>query len=173
MQVIRVLAVLFIITIATSLPAAPPATQRSSAFYPPHLLERIRANAEKSDWGKSIRARAIAAAEPWKTKSDDELWSLMFGATIPRSWHVFSNGTCPACEKPVPMYDWKIAALKDPWKVRCPHCQELFPRNDFKKFYDSGLDEHGVFDPKRADRALLVNAEHPDQSDPKHTFGVD
>ena len=57
--------------------------------------------------------------------------------------------------------------------VRCPHCQELFPKNDFEKFHASGLDEHGVFDPKKADRALLFNTEHADKSDPKHAFGVD
>ena len=105
--------------------------------------------------------------------SDEQLWKLMFGATLPRSWHVYSNGTCPACGKPVPMYDWKIDAVKEPWKLRCPHCNEAFPKNDFKKFYDSGLDEHGVFDPAKADRSLLYNTEHPGPKDPLYTFGVD
>ena len=94
--------------------------------------------------------------------SDEQLWRLMFGATIPRSWMVWSNGNCPSCDKPVPMYDWKIDAIKEPWKLRCPHCKEQFPKNDFAKFHESGLDAHGVFDPKKADRSLLFNGEHPD-----------
>jgi len=49
----------------------------------------------------------------------------------------------------------------------------LFPTNDFEAYYRSGLDEHGVFDPKRADRALLFNTQHPDPNDPLHRFGVD
>jgi len=55
----------------------------------------------------------------------------------------------------------------------CPHCRELFPKNDFEKFYRSGLDERNVFDPNRADRSLLFNAEHPDPADPLHKFAVD
>jgi hypothetical protein len=166
MKIIRVcaLAILF---------CSPAVGATPSAFYPPKLLERIRANAEKDDWGRDIKKRGVAAAEPWMKMSDDELWKLVFGATIPRSWHVWSDGHCPACKKPVPMYDWKIDALKQPWKVRCPECKELFPKNHFKAFYDSGLDEHGIFDPKKADRSLLVNAEHAEASDPKQKFGVD
>ena len=57
--------------------------------------------------------------------------------------------------------------------VQCPHCHELFPKNDFEKFYRSGLDAHGVFDTTRADRSLLYNTEHPDPKDPLHAFGVD
>src|SRR5690606_17823559 len=48
-----------------------------------------------------------------------------------------------------------------------------FPTNDFKAYYDSGLDEGGVFDEARADRSLLFNAAHPDPNDPLHLFGVD
>ncbi|HQF30937.1 MAG TPA: hypothetical protein PLJ34_05775, partial [Hyphomicrobiales bacterium] len=51
--------------------------------------------------------------------------------------------------------------------------KELFPKNDFGALYRSGLDAQGVFDPKRADRSLLFNAEHPDANDPLHLFGVD
>jgi hypothetical protein len=66
-----------------------------------------------------------------------------------------------------------LDALRYRWKVQCPHCGKLFPTNDFAAFYRSGLDERGVFDPKRADRSLLFNAEHPDPNDPLHKFGVD
>jgi hypothetical protein len=71
------------------------------------------------------------------------------------------------------MYSWKMNALDMPYKVQCPHCDETFPKNDFYKFYLSGLDEHGVFDPKKADRSLLFNVDHPDPDDPLHNFGVD
>jgi len=144
-----------------------------SAFYPAPLVQRIRAATTRDSWGAELGKQAIEAAEPWKRMSDDQLWELVFGATLPRSWHVWSAGYCPACKKPVLMYDWKIDAMKTPWKVQCPHCQALFPTNDFHAFYKSGLDEHGVFDAKKADRSLLYNADHPDAKDPLHTFGVD
>ncbi|MDT7898378.1 MAG: hypothetical protein YPKNTGVA_002684 [Candidatus Fervidibacter sp.] len=144
-----------------------------SAFFPTPLCQRLRENIARYDWAKQTAQRIVRDAEPWRQMSDDELWALMFGPTITRSWHVWSNGYCPACQKPVPMYNWRIDALRYRWKVQCPHCGKLFPTNDFAAFYRSGLDERGVFDPKRADRSLLFNAEHPDPNDPLHKFGVD
>jgi oligo-alginate lyase len=149
------------------------ASRGGSVFTPPELVENARRNAREHPWAARMQKEIVAAARPWRRLSDEALWSLMFGPTIKRSWMVWSNGHCPACRKSVPMYSWQMAALKEPWKVRCPHCRELFPKNDFGRFYRSGLDEHGVFDPKRADRSLLYNAEHPDPLDPLHRFGVD
>src|SRR5687768_8879723 len=174
----RLLSAVLTFVVAFCAPASAqtaPTTQRTSAFYPPHLLERARKNIDRDDWGRGIRTKAIEAAEPWRKMPDEQVWKLMFGATIPRSWMVWSNGKCPACDKPVPMYDWRIDAINFPWKLRCPHaeCAQLFPKNDFARFHESGLDAHGVFDPEKADRALLFNAEHPDKSDPLHAFGVD
>jgi oligo-alginate lyase len=144
-----------------------------SALFPPELTERAKANAGKYRWAAEIRDRIVADAAPWRDMSNDRLWSLMFGSTISRSWMVWSDGFCPACKEKVPMYNWKIDALERPWKVRCPHCRELFPKNDFRAFYRSGLNERGVFDPKRADRTLLFNAAHPEPGDPLRAFGVD
>jgi dienelactone hydrolase len=147
--------------------------RKGSVLFGPELRTLVRANVEKYPWAAQIRDAAVVAAKPWMEMSDDQLWAMMFGSTITRSWMVWSNGHCPACKKDVPMYNWRVDALGRPWKMRCPHCQELFPKNDFQKFHRSGLDEHGIFDPKRADRALLFNTEHADPQDPLHAFGVD
>ncbi len=154
-----------------SAPLSPP--KRAPSFYPAALVARARANADRIPWAARTRDEIVAAAEPWMKMSDDELWRLMFGNTIKRAWQVLSDGHCPACRKPVPMYNWKMDALNHPWKTRCPHCQELFPKNDFEKFYKSGLDERNIFDPRRADRSLLFNADHPAPDDPLRGFGVD
>jgi oligo-alginate lyase len=149
------------------------APRTSSVFYPPRMVEQVRHNADASDWGRDIRQRVVEFAEHWKNMSDDELWSLMFGPTLERSWMVWSNGHCPACKAERPMYTWVINGIQQRWKVKCPDCQQSFPTNDFEKFHESGLDAHGVFDHARADRALLFNTEHPDPNDPLHKFGVD
>jgi len=150
-----------------------PKPKQASALFPAELVANARANVAKYPWAAKARDEIVAAARPWMKLTEDELWGLPFAHTIDRSWMVWSNGHCPACKKGVPMYNWKMDALGRPWKTRCPHCKQIFPKNDFHKFYRSGLDEHGVFDPKRADRSLLINLEHPDASDPLHTFGVD
>ncbi len=147
--------------------------KKQSVFYPSRVRKLARANAAKFSWASQMSHDIVHQAQPWLGRTDDELWGLMFGNTIPRSWMVWSNGYCPACREGVPMYNWVIDALQQPWKVRCPHCRELFPKNDFHSFYRSGLDASGVFDPERADRTLLFNAEHPDPQDPLHRFGVD
>lgn len=138
-----------------------------SVFLPAALVRRARANAQKFAFAKTIRDEIVAAAQPWRGLTDEHLWGLFFGNTIKRSWMVWSNGYCPSCKKSVPMYTWKMDALKEPWKVRCPHCNDAFPKNDFGAFYRSGLDSKGIFDPKKADRALLVNPNGPPG------FGVD
>jgi hypothetical protein len=147
--------------------------KRASTFFAEPVRGRIRRNISRYEWAKETARLLVEAAEPWRRMSDDDLWALMFGPTLPRSWMVWSNGYCPACKQPVPMYDWLIQPWKHPWKVQCPHCKMLFPTNDFEAYYRSGLDEHGVFDPKRADRSLLFNTQHPDPNDPLHRFGVD
>lgn len=145
----------------------------SGVYFPPELVTRLRANVKSDPWAQDQKRRIVESARPWLQMSDDQLWGLMFGNTLKRSWMVWSDGYCASCKRPVPMYTWKINALQHPWKVQCPHCKEFFPKNDFYKFYLSGLDEHGIFDPKLADRSLLYNLEHPDPKDPLHSFGVD
>ena len=144
-----------------------------SAFFPAGVLARTRDNATNQPWGRAARDSIVAAARPWLQISDEALWDLMFSNRIKRSWMVWSNGHCPSCKQPVPMYEWTIDALGHPWKVQCPRCGEYFPKNDFRAFYRSGLNEQAEFAPERADRSLLWNAEHPDPNDPLHQFGVD
>lgn len=144
-----------------------------SVFFPESALKVLRANLSKDSQAQKQAEECFTAAREWSERSDEELWSAMFGATIKRSWMVWSNGHCPSCKKDVPMYEWKMDALNTPWKATCPHCEEQFPKNDFGAFYQSGLDVHGVFDPASADRSLLFNAEHPSADDPLRQFGVD
>lgn len=150
-----------------------PVTKTGSALYPASCIKQALLNIERHDWAREARDRIVERARPWLEMSNDDLWALMFGNTIHRAWMVWSNGHCPACKESVPMYNWRIDALKEPWKVRCPHCDEGFPKNDFHKFYLSGLDEHGIFRPDQGDRSLLFNTGHPDPNDPLYRFGVD
>ncbi len=153
--------------------AAEHTPEMDSVFFPEQVTAALRAQLAANPIARRQADQAIATAQAWRDRSDEELWSAMFGPTIKRSWMVWSNGHCPACKGDVPMYTWKVDALRTPWKVTCPHCAEQFPKNDFAAFHRSGLDVHGVFDPARADRSLLFNPAHPSPDDPRHRFGVD
>ncbi|HNU99084.1 MAG: hypothetical protein KA191_17995 [Verrucomicrobia bacterium] len=144
-----------------------------SLFMPRELRERAWANMRQDETMTRLRDQIVERARPWMELSDDQVWGLMFGPGITRSWMVWSDGHCPACGKSVPMYNWRMDALNRPWKTWCPHCAAVFPANDFEAFYRSGLDRRGIFDPALADRSLLFNAAHPDPNDPRHRFGVD
>ena len=74
--------------------------------------------------------------------------------SIPRGIDVSLTHGCPNCGNDVKKfgnYPWKIDLLAKPWKIECPSCGELFPKNDFKKFYDSGKDENWIFCYEKAD----------------------
>lgn len=139
---------------------------------PPRQVARLRELVRTQPWAIAERDRIVTLAATWRNMPDADLRALMFGNTIKRAWSVYLGGACPVCRGNVPFMS-PIDALRHPWKVACPHCRELFPKNDFHAFYRSGLDADGVFDPALADRALLCNSEHPDPNDPLHRFGVD
>lgn len=169
---LRALAVLMMLTLPVSAQQAlPPKTH--NALFPDILARHAQANAEKYPWAAVMKQQLVDAAAPWMAPSEDDMWDWMFGPHINRSWMVWSDGYCPSCKKDVKMYTWEMDPWTIPWKVRCPHCKELFPKNDFAAFHRSGLNEQGIFEPALADRSLLFNAEHPDPGDPLHMYGVD
>ncbi|MBP1988844.1 heparinase II/III domain-containing protein [Paenibacillus eucommiae] len=142
--------------------------KRGSVFFGEQVLQSIRL---QCPLGSTDYEQAVREAERFAAWTDEELWSLMYGSTLKRSYHVFSNGYCPSCREPVPMYNWKLDVIRYPWKVECPQCGEHFPKNDFHRFYESGLGEDGVFDSDLADRQLLYNPEA--DSEKWVPFGVD
>lgn len=83
---------------------------------------------------------------------------------------------CPNCGDEIVSYGnypWKADFWNAPWKLQCPNCGEVYPKNDFHAFYRTALDEHGIFRRDLGDRSLLFNAEHPDPSDPLHKLYLD
>ncbi|MFA9478970.1 heparinase II/III family protein [Phycisphaerales bacterium AB-hyl4] len=166
---------------AAATPSAPTTADASvrhaatdvSVFHPPHVIDNVRRNVREHARTSELRDAAVQRAQPWVDLTDEELWSLMFTPELPRAWQVLSHGNCPACDEPVPMYAWEVDAMREPWKMHCPHCEQRFPTNDFEAYHRSGLDEHGLFREALADRTLLYNSDHPDPDDPLHLFGVD
>ncbi len=101
------------------------------------------ANVEKYDWAANARKSAIAAAEGYMKLSDDELWEMIPSQDLPRDIHTNKEDGCPKCANGIfkyGNYPWKVAGA---WKLKCPNCGEVYPKNDFWAFYKSALDEHG------------------------------
>ncbi len=145
-----------------------------TVLYTSEEIAAARENIERFDWAKKERDRVLAICQPWIERSDEEIWSLVTGQSIPRGIHVNPDLGCPSCGREVyrfGSYPWKIS-LDRPWKLECPACGEVWPKNDFGAFYKSGLGIGGVFDRKRADDTLFYNVE-AGEGDPKRHFAVD
>jgi hypothetical protein len=147
--------------------------KQKSILYNTEYLKSVKANEEKYDWAKKLKDEAVEEAEFWVQKSDEELWNMMFGHTIKRSYTVRGDGVCQECGTPVPMQSWIVDAKRNPWKVECPHCKSLFPKNDFYAYYQSGLDRSGVFRYECADETLLTVDDTPGDCESTYRKGVD
>jgi len=140
-------------------------------------------NASRYPWAEKEQQRSVRAAAPWLAMSDRDLWLLPTAQTVPRTVHTTKiegtnrGFTCPNCGPGIAagygFYPWRIDLVKRPWKLQCPNCAEIYPKNDFRAYYLSALDKHGVFQPGKGDPGLLFNPAHPDPNDPLHKFGVD
>lgn len=161
---------------AIALLCVPALAKTGSTIYTPQRVANARRNIERYDWARKIKDAAVAAADRYADKSDEWLWSLPTPQSIPRGIHVNRKNGCPNCGHAIDKfgnYPWKVDVFAKPWKITCPSCGEVFPKNDFEAFYESGKDANGIFRYEKADRSLLFNTEHPDPVDPLHTYGVD
>lgn len=160
------------------------AQREYGGIYPEEKITNTRANVEKFDWARDLRAKAERLADPWAEKSDEELWSMIPGQSLPRTIDVtwdydFPDNPrlgCLKCGEAINKhggYPYDPDFEGKPWKLTCPSCGVVFPTNDFGAYYKSGIDEKGLFDPDKADKSLLFNTEHPDPADPLHKYGVD
>jgi len=97
-------------------------------------VEQARVNVRRYPWAGEIADRAVAAAQPFVERSDDALWRLVTGQQIPRGIHVNPKLGCPSCGRKVyeehGNYPW-ILDIDKPFKIQCPSCDEVWPKNDF------------------------------------------
>lgn len=152
-----------------------PAKTRST-IYTPAKVAAARANADRYGWAGERRDEAVGKARRYMAKGLDFLWNSIPPQSLPRSHSVNETMGSPVTGKEIERfgnYPYRFDPLDDPWKIIDPSSGRRFPTNDFGAYYRSGLDEHGLFDPSRADRSLLYNTGHPDPDDPLHRWGVD
>ena len=154
-----------------------------SRFVTAEMRANALANVEKFDWAANEQKNALAGAKAWLERSDDELWALITSQELPRA-DITNEGVlykgkkpgCPNCGAEALKHGmrwWKYDTANAPWKMRCPGCGEVYPKNDFHAFYKTALDEHGMFRRELGDKSLLFNAEHPDPKDALHKLYVD
>ncbi len=160
------------------------AQKQYGGHYSAEKIKNLRNNCERYPWAKKQKDDVVAKASFWVALSDEELWAMVPGQELPRCIDVtfdrLTDGPkslgCLKCGDDIKKfgnYPYNPDFVNRPWKLTCPSCGEVFPKNDFGKYYQSAINEQGLFDPEKGDRSLLYNEEHPDPNDPLHLYGVD
>lgn len=173
-----------ILTLAILLPLCPAVFVTASAattgktgrtLYTDAMVAAARENIEKYSWAKTERDSAVAAADKYIALGAEYIWNNIPGQGLPRAYAVaFEKGHpirdpyefhCRYCNTDLledhGNYPWTVDAINNPWKIKCPECNKVFPSNDFAKFYELGRTKEngGLFDRKtalEAHRAMLI-----------------
>jgi len=155
----------------------PVTAKRSSVFLPPAKAAVIKQNIQKFTWAQEIRDSAVSAADKRVQLGLEFWWRMVIPNDITKSGYVNKTQSCPNCGKDkiqrFGSRNWIFDYTRDDWKITCPNCGESFPKNDFKTFYESGLDASGVFHVTNADVSLLYNPAYSSLQDKNHKKWVD
>ncbi|TBL70829.1 hypothetical protein EYB31_31780 [Paenibacillus thalictri] len=144
-----------------------------STYYTPEKVAAARQNVQRYDWAKSMRDSAVAAADKYVKAGYEFIWSSITTQNVPRAYAVNQEVGSPVSGKAVDKfgpYPYKRDHFQDTWKLTDPVSGYKFPTNDFQAYYNSGLDQRGNFQPKLADKSLLVNKLYPEKGE---KWGVD
>lgn len=130
----------------------------------------IRSNIEKYAWAKELAAQTTEKADRMLKFGKRFWWTLPTPQELPRSSNPCqTNYGCPVCGEEILLKygatGWIHLIEDNPWKTQCPNCKSIFPANDFKSYYESGLDERGIFRKELADKSFLVNTLYPDKGE--------
>ncbi|MBQ2742752.1 MAG: heparinase II/III family protein, partial [Oscillospiraceae bacterium] len=128
-------------------------TRRS--YYTDEKVKNLKNNIARYEWAQDERDKYVEEADKLLTHGVDKLYGMITTQELPRAnqvAHRFNdNGQyyCLYCDTYVyteyGQYPWEINVFSRPWKIQCPECKRLFPSNDFGKFYELGIDEHGNY----------------------------
>lgn len=155
-------------------------SKTASNYYTPEKIAIARQNILQYDWAQSQRDAAIAAAAPYVAMDDETLWRMVTPQSLSRSLGVVERYTMRVKPSPDPddatlgnygNYPWLADPVNNPWKLVSPVTGRSFPKNDFASFYESGIDEYGMFNYELAlqnGAQYLVNLEDMDSS-----WGID
>lgn len=145
-----------------------------STIYTDEKVANARKNIQRYDWARKMRDNAVQEAEKYLGYGEERLWEMVTPQSLPRSYAVNYELGSPITGKEFNekygYRGWLADPLNEPWKLTDPSSGYKFPTNDFESYYKSGLDEHGIFDPKRADKRFLINELYPEKGP---DWGVD
>lgn len=111
-------------------------------LYDDAFMAGLKQKLETQQWARD-QAAAIVSDSNWLMKmSDQELWDFIPPPEQMRAINVCIAHDCPVCGDEVNRraghYPWLMDRNK-PFKVECPVCHGVFPKNDFQPWNTEGL----------------------------------
>lgn len=136
------------------------ADKTKSTYYTGDKVAAARENVKEYKWAATMKDTAVAKAERYLASlSYEDMWENITSEGLPRAHAVNEKMGSLVTGHDLDQYGTYPYTFNDytvDWKITDPSCNVQFPTNDFKAYYEGGLDENGVF---RADLAKKSNDE--------------
>ena len=163
------------VTGAVEIPTENLATKTRTTYMTDEKRAAAKENIKNYDWAKTTAQNSITAANKF-ADDPDWAWNFITSQDLPRAIHTTGRwdpdvSLCHYCGENLVsytgnFYPWSYDVVGDPWKIKCPKCGRRFPSNDFGKFYEAGINEHGWFDydlAKKNGSQYLTNDLYPEK----------
>lgn len=147
--------------------------KKKSNYFTDEKVANARANCTRFEWAKQMKCDVIEEADQYLVFGFEYIRNLITPQTLPRSFAVNATGspiTGSKLTEEYGNYGWEANPFKEPWKIKDPSSGYIFPTNDFKSYYESGLDSQGVFHRDLANDSFLRNTLYPEKGE---KWGVD
>jgi hypothetical protein len=129
-----------------------------STYYTEQKVRNVADNIRRYAWAKKEKDDIVLRADSWLADYGGDysrLWDIIPSQSIPRSFAVNSINGCLVCGTNINKYgnySYLYDKHKVDWKLKCPNCHLSFPTNDFRAYYEGGLESNGKFNPEKARR---------------------
>ena len=137
--------------------AAPLCAKDRRTFYDDAFMAGLKQKIVTQDWARA-QADGIGKGLEWLLQmSDQELWDFIPPPEQMRAINVCIAHDCPVCGDEVNRraghYPW-LTSREKPFKVECPVCHGVFPKNDFQPWNTEGLKGKPDEGPEPTDHGL-------------------
>ncbi len=126
-------------------------------FYDEAFMAGLKQKLETQQWARDQAAAVVKACDWLRQMSDQELWDFIPPPEQLRAINVCIAHDCPVCGDEVNRraghYPW-LMSRERPFKVECPVCHGVFPRNDFQPWNTEGLKGKPDEGPEPTDHGL-------------------
>jgi len=148
---------LLLATCLILLTALPLLAKDRRTYYDEAYMAGLKQKIETQPWAKDQAAATTRACDWLLQMSDQELWDFIPPPEQLRAINVCIAHDCPVCGDEVNRraghYPWLMSRDK-PFKVECPVCHGVFPKNDFQPWNTEGLKGKPDDGPEPTDHGL-------------------